>query len=229
MFLSIDTSRDACSVALLDGQHVEERRSDATRSHAKLVAPFAAELLGRMERGRVDGIVVVAGPGSYTGLRIGLASAKGLCLALSVPLYAVSTLEVMAFAAWSSRPPGQFSVDTAVTIVPRFPARKGEWYMGAYQMVSDKTGALAWPESVGPDAVVPDADVVSWLSRHLGSRTLLETQAGATATWAARLVQKNPHAYLQEEASTFEPYYLKDVAARPRTGSIFDRLPFGGS
>jgi len=226
MLLSIDTSRDVCSVSLLDGQHAEERTSDRPRSHAELLAPFVADLLGGTDTTRLRGVVIVAGPGSYTGLRIGLASAKGLCLALRAPLLAVSTLEVMAFAAFEGMPPGAFPAGHSVIVTPRFPARKGEWYVGAYEMSMTLPGT---PKGLVPDTVVGNADVAPWITRHVGERAHLDTGHEANATWAARLVQNAPHAYLQEDASSFEPYYLKEVAARPRAGSIFDRLPFGGS
>lgn len=229
MLLAIDTSRDSCSVAITDGQHVDERSSLEPRSHASLVAPFVSDLLGQLSGQRPDGIVVVAGPGSYTGLRIGLASAKGLCMALDAQLYAVSTLEVMAFAAWNGDPISEHPADSSVVVVPRFRARQSEWYMGAYELKPATDGVKSRPTRRCPDAVVKDADVRAWLSRHVGTDATVETEICSSAAWAARLVQEAPGSYLLEEPSTFEPYYLKSVDARPREGSIFDRLPFGGS
>jgi len=229
--LSIDTSRETCSVALFDGAGIKEHISHEPRSHARLVAPFVADLLGSAGEEPVEGIVVLAGPGSYTGLRIGLASAKGLCLALGASLYAVSTLEVMAFVSWHEELAGHDPGMAPVTIVPRFRAREGEWYMGAYRMVpaGPEFPVRPQPQAIVPDTVVPESDISAWLSRLPCSSTPHETDVQASATWAARLVHEHPDAYLQADAATFEPYYLKEVAAKPRRGSIFDRLPSGGS
>lgn len=96
----IDTATSVCSVALSRGEEIIGERANyqATGQHASLAAPMVEALLAEAQRIglSIDAVVLSQGPGSYTGLRIGSALAKGLCHGLSIPLIAVSTLELMA-------------------------------------------------------------------------------------------------------------------------------------
>jgi tRNA threonylcarbamoyladenosine biosynthesis protein TsaB len=99
LLLNIDTATEYASVCISDGEKVLALiESQDQKNHASFIQP-AIETLGR-ETGivlkNIDAIAVTAGPGSYTGLRVGLASAKGICYALQKPLILVNTLEVMA-------------------------------------------------------------------------------------------------------------------------------------
>lgn len=94
----IETSTALCSVALAEGGHiVSYRESTVPRSQASLTAPFVKEMLD--ERGLhvrdCDAVCVSMGPGSYTGLRVGVSTAKGLCFGAGIPLLAVGTLDVL--------------------------------------------------------------------------------------------------------------------------------------
>lgn len=100
MILSIDTCLGASSVAVLDGERVLAARSEPmTRGHQERIGMIARE--AATEAGvaftDLDRIGVTVGPGSFTGLRVGLAFAKGLATALSVPCVGVTTLEAMAY------------------------------------------------------------------------------------------------------------------------------------
>ena len=94
MILVIETASTACSVALIEGArviaHVHE---DVARGHAELLVPMIAEL---PEGGRADGILVNCGPGSFTGVRVGLAAAKALGLAWGIPVHGYSTHALLA-------------------------------------------------------------------------------------------------------------------------------------
>ena len=94
----IETSTSLCSVALVeDGVVVSEKLSDEPRAHASMTAPYVSEIL--KERGlRVQDCSAVAvskGPGSYTGLRVGVSTAKGLCFGAGIPLISVGTLDTL--------------------------------------------------------------------------------------------------------------------------------------
>ena len=97
--LHIDTATDVCSVALTnDGEVVCERVSDGSQpQHAALLAPYVEEMLSMADSHAMplDGVAVSMGPGSYTGLRIGVSTAKGVCYARKVNLIAVPTLEML--------------------------------------------------------------------------------------------------------------------------------------
>jgi len=94
MQLAISTATAACSVALLDGQTiVDERHEVVGRGHAERLVPMIASLPGN---GRAASILVDCGPGSFTGVRVGVAAARALALAWQVPLHGVSTLSLIA-------------------------------------------------------------------------------------------------------------------------------------
>ena len=98
MLLSIETSTDICSVALHSKDTlVAQTISTEAYSHAERLAPMIVDLLAanRVDKKDLSAIAVSGGPGSYTGLRIGTSTAKGLCYSLDIPLIAVNTLESM--------------------------------------------------------------------------------------------------------------------------------------
>ncbi|MES2034436.1 MAG: tRNA (adenosine(37)-N6)-threonylcarbamoyltransferase complex dimerization subunit type 1 TsaB [Pseudomonadota bacterium] len=100
MILALDTCLTACSAALLDGETVLAARSEQMpRGHQERLAPLIQELMAEagVSFPQLTRIGVTVGPGSFTGLRVGLAFAKGLSAALSIPAVGVGTLEAMAF------------------------------------------------------------------------------------------------------------------------------------
>ncbi|MDA0875260.1 MAG: tRNA (adenosine(37)-N6)-threonylcarbamoyltransferase complex dimerization subunit type 1 TsaB, partial [Bacteroidetes bacterium] len=102
-FLSIETSADACSVSLILPDAIRSLETGEPRSHARLLVPLIRELLDG-DPTPLDGICVDHGPGSYTGLRIGVSTAKGLAWALDRPLHALSSLALLAAAALEDDP-----------------------------------------------------------------------------------------------------------------------------
>jgi len=99
MILSIETSTNICSIALSKNGKLKFSRSNAEgMNHAALLSVFIEEAMNYINTHseRLDAVAVSSGPGSYTGLRIGVSTAKGLCYALDIPLIAVSTLETIA-------------------------------------------------------------------------------------------------------------------------------------
>ena len=137
LVLAFDTATDVATAALVrDGGVVDERRSRAVRILADLDA-----MLGDagLERSAVEGIVVGTGPGSYTGLRMGLVTARALSLALGVPVAGVSTLDALAHGAPGARPlidgrRGEvFALADGVPIVvaaQALPVERGAAYVG---------------------------------------------------------------------------------------------------
>ena len=98
LILSIETATTTCSVALYRGQQpLAEQNYRLENSHSSLLPGVIEDILkwARVKSRDLDAIAVSSGPGSYTGLRIGLSTAKGLCFALGIPLISVSTLDTM--------------------------------------------------------------------------------------------------------------------------------------
>lgn len=102
LILNIDTCSDQAFVSLaLDEKVIATETNPDQKNHAAFLQPAIERLMNSAKRSLMDldAIAVVSGPGSYTGLRVGLASAKGLCYALNKPLLFVNTLYIMAYAA----------------------------------------------------------------------------------------------------------------------------------
>ncbi|MBB5710052.1 tRNA (adenosine(37)-N6)-threonylcarbamoyltransferase complex dimerization subunit type 1 TsaB [Sphingomonas xinjiangensis] len=100
--LVIETATAACSVALLEGGAVIARGHDVVgRGHAERLVPMIAELPGQ---GRADRILVDVGPGSFTGVRVGLAAARGLAIGWSIPVFGYSSMALIAAARFHADP-----------------------------------------------------------------------------------------------------------------------------
>ena len=125
----IETSTALCSVALAeDGAVTAYRESSAPKAHASLTAVFVQEVLA--ERGVTladcDAVCVSMGPGSYTGLRVGVSTAKGLCFGAGKPLLAVGTLDTLVAQAQSSSAEAEANVEPQSGLYPREEASAGE-------------------------------------------------------------------------------------------------------
>ena len=129
--INIETSTDVCSVALTsEGAILEHFEAFDGRNHATLLSGFIKGCLDHLRRHemRLDAVGVSLGPGSYTGLRIGLSEAKGLAYALDVPLIGVDTLKTMAVSVMFSQP----ELDENVMFAPMIDARRMEVYAAIY-------------------------------------------------------------------------------------------------
>ena len=112
--LCIETGTDICSVGLArDGELISLRESDQGRAHARQVGVFVDELLSQtgIAPEELDAVAVGKGPGSYTGLRIGVSFAKGLCYGLRIPLVAIGSLDALTEVAKEDYEAGILSVD----------------------------------------------------------------------------------------------------------------------
>src|SRR6187549_617972 len=102
LILNIDTAVDVASICLAkDGKVLSIAKNESQKDHASWLHIAIKEIFEKnnLKLGSVDAVAVTGGPGSYTGLRIGLATAKGICYALNKPLIILNTLLVMAYAA----------------------------------------------------------------------------------------------------------------------------------
>jgi tRNA threonylcarbamoyladenosine biosynthesis protein TsaB len=145
--LGIDTATGFASVAVVDGATVlAETRSETAGHRADLLVLVDAVCTAAAVAPRdLDGIAIGAGPGSFTGLRIGMATAKGIGFAAQRPLWAVSSLAALAHA--------ELELDPSGIVVAVIDARRGEVYAGAYQLDS---GAVTL---IGEERVLPPREL----------------------------------------------------------------------
>ncbi|MDR1679828.1 MAG: tRNA (adenosine(37)-N6)-threonylcarbamoyltransferase complex dimerization subunit type 1 TsaB [Prevotellaceae bacterium] len=130
VILHIETSTGVCSTALsVNGTCLAENADFTGYSHAEKLSPFVQNMLNfaRSERLKIDAVAVSCGPGSYTGLRIGVSTAKGLCYGLDIPLIAVHTLELLANTVRKSLPANAL-------LCPMIDARRMEVYTALFDM-----------------------------------------------------------------------------------------------
>lgn len=148
VILNIETSTDVCSAALTaEGTVLCHSEDFSGRNHAAMLSGFVKKCLDHAADHEItlDAVAVSMGPGSYTGLRIGMSEAKGLAYALDVPLIGVPTLELLAVSAmFSSEYQGE------AYFAPMIDARRMEVYTAAYN--------LSLEEEVAPCAMILDSD-----------------------------------------------------------------------
>ncbi|WP_342265282.1 tRNA (adenosine(37)-N6)-threonylcarbamoyltransferase complex dimerization subunit type 1 TsaB [Cardinium endosymbiont of Philonthus spinipes] len=140
LILSIETATAVCSVALHDaGKLIAHTELFMERSHSEYLVSIIEDLLKNScyDRKSLAAIAISSGPGSFTGLRIGTAVAKGLCYGLDIPLISVGTLEAMAY---GMRP----FVDGNMLLCPTIDARRN----AIYTLIADQSGKLQRPAHV---------------------------------------------------------------------------------
>lgn len=148
VILNIETSTDVCSAALTaEGMVLCHREDFNGRNHAALLSGFVKACLDHLREHemKLDAVAVSLGPGSYTGLRIGLSEAKGLAYALNVPLIGVSTLQLLAVSAMFC----SADLDPDCLLVPMIDARRMEVYTAVYNFALE---ALMEPQPLILDA-----------------------------------------------------------------------------
>ena len=228
LILSIETGTDICSVALAnDGELMALRESDEGRDHAKKVALFVDELLREtgVQPSDIDAIAVGKGPGSYTGLRIGVSFAKGMCYALSIPLIAIGSLDALTEVAREDFEAGILDVEEAdwaqAKLCPMVDARR----MEVYAQVFDVEGTA---QSDVVAEVVTEESFKEWRAEGKfvifgnGAKKCAEVLPDAiiesvvpSARGIVRLAEEAFNAGKFEDLAYFEPFYLKDFIVIP--------------
>lgn len=136
IILNIETSTEVCSVALTsEGQILEHHENYDGQTHATLLSAYVKDALEyvRTRELKLDAVAVSIGPGSYTGLRIGLSEAKGLAFGMEVPLIGVNTLQLLVVTAMFHN----FFDEDDILYVPMIDARRMEVYTAAYNSALD--------------------------------------------------------------------------------------------
>lgn len=184
LFLCLDTSTPTARVAILDGEggvrHAAEATAERLSSH---VLPLCAEALRAVSIAPADlaGIACGGGPGSFTGLRVGLSTVKGLALPTGVPLYVVSSLQALALDIIAAR--------AGVTAVPCLDAGKGEVYAGAY--VADEAALV---RETAADCRIAAGAFGDWLAVLPGPAPAVAGNGAERHAIAGRLAVAGPSA-----------------------------------
>lgn len=224
----IETSTSLCSTALSeDGKIVSCKESSEPRAHASMTAPFIKSMLD--ERGLAvsdcSAVCVSKGPGSYTGLRVGVSTAKGLCFGAGIPLISVGTLDTLVWQAID----GGLLPEGCRYIVPMIDARRMEVYTGIFtpdgrqvsptvaQVVDSETFASQLSE--GPVLFIGDGagkcrDVIDSPSARF-EQCCPKASSMLNPALAAFRAGKF------EDVAYFEPFYLKEFIATVSKKKIF--------
>jgi tRNA threonylcarbamoyladenosine biosynthesis protein TsaB len=220
--LAIDTAANFCSACVLDteaGFELGRTVHDIGKGHAELLLGVIEETLRISKVGYADlgGIAVAAGPGSFTGVRVGVSAARGLALALKIPAVGVTTLEAIAEEARSAYP--------GRSIMAVIDARRDEFYTAAF----DALGVVVHAASVtGLDEAIALAaklrPVLAGSAAGLIANAVqpLDLDVGSTSATAdigvyARL------ALAKNWSEKPRPVYLREPDAKPQAGLILPR------
>lgn len=156
--LALDASTEVCSVALISADENWTETCDQPRSHAKVLLPMVDRLLkaSGLELAELDAVAVTNGPGSFTGIRIGLGIAQGLAYGAKLPVVGVDTLSVLSQGYCMSHPER-----TSLTLVPALDARMAEVYWAAYQLTDSGLSAAIAPSVAAPEAMLDRLNAIS--------------------------------------------------------------------
>lgn len=243
--LAFETCTEACSVAVWADGVIVERHEIAPRRHAECALPWAEALLAEagIARAQLDAVAVGRGPGAFTGVRLGVALAQGVALALDLPVIPVSTLAALALAAClpgedEGEDEGEEGGDSARgrQVLATIDARMQEVYAGRFVLAGDPLSGGAIARALGPETVTPPArlalpDTGVWhaVGTGLGAEAGV-LQARLTAQpevrWASLRPDALPHAadiarlavaaFARGETMAperLEPAYLRDKVA----------------
>ena len=224
--LHIETATDVCSVALSRGEEIIGLKEEAGgNNHAKNLLPFVEEALkqGGCTVKDLNGVSVSIGPGSYTGLRIGVSTAKGIAYTAGIPVMAISTLEGIAQGARAS---WQETSSEQPQIIPMIDARRMEVYSAIYDRALNEVREIR--------ADIVDADTYKeFLDKHPvwfmgnGAAKCKDTinhpnahfldDVTPQARWMFPLAEQSFNREEFRDVAYFEPYYLKDfIAVKPK-------------
>lgn len=226
LILCIETGTDICSVGIArDGELTSLRESDQGRDHAKHLGLFVDELLREtgIAPDELDAVAVGMGPGSYTGLRIGVSFAKGLCYGLNIPLIAVGSLDALAEVAIEDYEAGILDVDNwdDALLCPMVDARRMEVYTRLYNAKGEPLSEVS-AEIIDENSFAEQRAERQMVIFGNGAAKCCEVLPDATyinitpsARGLARLAQQRLDNGQTEDIAYFEPFYLKDFVVIP--------------
>lgn len=213
----IETSTSLCSAALVEnGKVICERVSDEPRAHASKTAPFVSEMLSEkgLKVSDCDAVAVSKGPGSYTGLRVGVSTAKGLCFGAGIPMISVGTLDTLVWQAID----GNMLPDGCRYIIPMIDARRMEVYTGIFTpdgtQVSPTVASIidseSFREQLAEGPVLFIGDGADKCKGTLTNPNASFIQCCPKAASMLHPALKSLEDKKFEDVAYFEPFYLKE-------------------
>ena len=230
ILLHIETATPVCSVVLADNQRILSiRETSEKNSHSQVVTVFIDEMLQEcgLQPAQLEAVAVSKGPGSYTGLRIGVSTAKGICWALDKPLISVGTPKAMALGMSQKYTQPE---KLPILFAPMIDARRMEVYTGlfdenlhnikpVYAAIIDGNTFEEYVENHIICFAGDGAEKCKALLTHPNFRFMNDFDA--SAAYMAPLAAAKFVAGNFEDVAYFEPYYLKDfVAGKPNVKGL---------
>ena len=233
MILCLETATHLCSVALCDNNGVVAiRESDEGRSHASLLTVFAGEVLKEagISAAELEAIAVSKGPGSYTGLRIGVSAAKGMAYATSVPLIGISTTTSM-FHGFRESEKTRYTFTDSDLFAPALDARRMELYLTVIDS-SGNTVKKITAEIVGSDTFrsFPASSRIFLFGDGAakcrgvveGDNIIIADDFRISASFMRAPAFEAFRSSHFEDVAYFEPFYLKDfLTSKPKNNFGF--------
>lgn len=216
--LALDTATEACSVAMWSDGIQAHRQVLEPRGHTRQLLPMVEAVLAEAGYALtdLDGLVCTRGPGSFTGVRVGVSAAQGLAFAADLPVLPVSTLDVLAWQAHLARPDlarWQVAMD----------ARMNEIYYAGYRMTDgvmtrETQEQLLAPEALGvwtgPETGRTGAGwALAPLDQHGASVDTVLPDATGVAAWGVQCLQGHEPGSLWVLPEALQPVYLRDQVA----------------
>ncbi len=233
LILCIETGTDVCSVGLAENGQLVALRESCGRDHARNVAVYVDELLRErdIDADEIDAIAVGKGPGSYTGLRIGVSFAKGLCYGLGKPLIAIGSLDALVEVAREDAEAGIVDVDDfeRATLCPMVDARRMEVYTQLFNGCGEAQGEVEAKvideQSFAEEIAAAEELVIFGNGAAKCAGTLSEKvkliDIAPSARGLARLAQEALEAGRTEDIAYFEPFYLKNFVVTTSKKKLF--------
>lgn len=224
----IETSTSLCSTALVeDGKVVCERLSTEPRAHASMTAPYVNEMLKERGLGVKDcnAVAVSKGPGSYTGLRVGVSTAKGLCFGAGISLISVGTLDTLV---WQAMDEGLIP-EGCRFIVPMVDARRMEVYTAVFtpdgkqvtQTEAMVVGEDSFKEQLSEGPVLFIGDGAGKCQGVINTYNAHFVQCCPKASGMTRPAVAALNEGKFEDVAYFEPYYLKEFMTTTSKKKLF--------
>ncbi|WP_321310769.1 tRNA (adenosine(37)-N6)-threonylcarbamoyltransferase complex dimerization subunit type 1 TsaB [Marinifilum fragile] len=234
LLLNIETSTAICSVALgKDGNLLALKENKEGMKHASHLTVFIENILkeNNLSTADLDGVAISMGPGSYTGLRIGVSTAKGICYGAGIPLIAVSTLQSMTKALQNNSDLSSVVKNQEKALFcPMIDARRMEVYTAFYnaktELVKDISADIIDENSFTNE--LSEKEIIFFGDGSGKCKNVIANENGiflddvnATAVGMIELAEDKFNKNELEDVAYFEPFYLKDFVATTPKKNIF--------